>query len=149
MRHFHSYSSAMRAGIAMRPVQAFSRFWDADTKATCANGAVLEAIFDEPPTMEWFLAHYEQIREVFHRDFAYLRGVKIALPCECDYLVNGPSDTDLYATAFNPSDIVVHLNNYHRWSREEIADWFETVEEGLGFVTFIEASEPAQAASGG
>lgn len=31
-----------------------------------------------------------------------------------------------------------HLNDYHNWSREHIADWLYAEEEKLGFVTLIE-----------
>lgn len=29
---------------------------------------------------------------------------------------------------FPPSNVVVHLNDWHRWTRERIADWVATVE---------------------
>lgn len=31
-----------------------------------------------------------------------------------------------------------HLNDFHEWTREQIADWLYTEEEKLGFVTVIE-----------
>lgn len=32
-------------------------------------------------------------------------------------------------------DVIVHLNDYHRWSRENIANWLETKDWDLQFVT--------------
>ena len=32
---------------------------------------------------------------------------------------------------YNICSIVVHLNDHHRWTRPQIADWLEPIEEGL------------------
>ena len=34
--------------------------------------------------------------------------------------------------------IVAHLNDNHRWTREEIADWLQSEEDKLGFETVVE-----------
>jgi hypothetical protein len=31
------------------------------------------------------------------------------------------------------------LNDEHKWTREQIADWLEKEEEKLGFITIVEA----------
>jgi hypothetical protein len=45
----------------------------------------------------------------------------------------------------------MHLNDHHKWTREQIADWLELEEEKLGYVTIAEpeaASPVVQAAKG-
>lgn len=59
-----------------------------------------------------------------------------------------PKGPPLWWTGFGPKswesptirllDVIVHLNDYHRWSREEIASWLETKDWDLQFVTPVE-----------
>lgn len=49
-------------------------------------------------------------------------------------------------------ELVLHLNDTHKWTREAIADWLETEEEKLGYETLVESElihEFVGASSGG
>lgn len=37
-----------------------------------------------------------------------------------------------------------HLNDFHKWTREQIAGWLFLEEEKLGFVTLVEATQEAE-----
>jgi hypothetical protein len=32
-------------------------------------------------------------------------------------------------TAFGPFITILHLNDHHKWTREQIADWVQTIED--------------------
>lgn len=38
--------------------------------------------------------------------------------------------------------IITHLNDDHRWTMEQIADWVEIIEESLGYVHLVEIEAP-------
>jgi hypothetical protein len=38
-------------------------------------------------------------------------------------------------------NMIWHLNDDHQWTREQIADWLESEEEKLGYVTLTESVE--------
>jgi hypothetical protein len=142
MRHFFTFSEAIREGAKLRPVQAFHRFFDVETGGTCANGAALEAIFGEPFTNELLEERRYEVVQVMRSDFSYLIGLKVEVPCECNRLHNGPAGEDPTGRRHRPDNIAVHLNNYHKWTREAIADWLESEEEKLGYVTLTESEAP-------
>lgn len=94
----------IRAGMKRRPDQAFGDYYQGQT-ASCALGAAYEAMYRLPtdaagqhPTrdLDWF--------------FDCLDTVK-ACPGE-------GCRKRLYLAA-----LLVHLNDDHRWSREQIAEW--------------------------
>ena len=35
-------------------------------------------------------------------------------------------------------DVTMDLNDHHKWTREQIANWLEQEEEKLGYVTLVE-----------
>lgn len=39
-----------------------------------------------------------------------------------------PSPCECYGTIYPVESVIIHLNDHHRWTREQIADWVETVE---------------------
>lgn len=102
-------ASFIRAGAARRPEQAFGDYFQG-RRASCALGAAYEGMYRLPvdaagthPTkdLEWF--------------FDCLEGRMHRCPAE-----NCPKRLVLAA-------IIVHLNDEHRWSREQIATWLESV----------------------
>lgn len=103
-------SEAIRLGSMVRP-QAFGNYYDAD--GSCAMGAALEA-------------HG-------HRDSILAR-----LPCAVSLKAMAPewvwaTTTMQTACPFgcltcSSFAIAAHLNDYHRWTREAIADWIATIE---------------------
>lgn len=40
--------------------------------------------------------------------------------------------------------VIMHLNDYHRWSKARIADYVEKYEEEIGFIHLVEGEENAQ-----
>lgn len=55
----------------------------------------------------------------------YMFPVETALRCDC------PAGCFLAVPLRNLGYTVVHLNNDHRWTREQIADWLEPIEEAF------------------
>jgi hypothetical protein len=69
-------------------------------------------------------------REIL-KQYPYLK-TEILIPCGC-------SELDEVCDARPAlSNVTMHLNNKHKWSRERIADWLETEEEKLGYVLLSE-----------
>lgn len=102
-------ASFIRAGASQRPDQAFGDYFQG-RRASCALGAAYEGMYRLPreiggihPTkdLEWF--------------FDCLEGSVRACPAE------GCRKRLVLAA------IIVHLNDDHRWSREQIAAWLEAV----------------------
>jgi hypothetical protein len=40
--------------------------------------------------------------------------------------------------------VIFHLNDDHLWTREQIADWLESEEEKLGFITLTETESQTE-----
>lgn len=104
------FSEAIRLG-AMLDQQAYGHL---DKDGTCAMGAALKAaglnVWD-------FVSPYDAARERFP-----ILNVDAAIP---------PAYRDRYCNSRShaPVDaIVVGLNDQMRWTREQIADWVETIE---------------------
>ncbi len=100
-------SEAIRLGAALRP-QAFSTVFDG--VGTCALGAALESIGWKPG--------------IDLNDAAWDYGRHLAFPL-LRSLAAHPVYSDLIDSV---NSIVISLNNKHCWSREQIADWIESVE---------------------
>lgn len=143
MKIYYTWSEAIRAGVKLRPVQAFKKFFDPDTGGTCANGAALEAIFGVPFTNDLLSERYGEVTDVMRNHYKQSLGHYVELPCQCDSLEDGPLDVVTYGRTHRLDNIVVHLNNHHKWTREQIADWLESEEEKLGYVTIAESETVA------
>lgn len=119
--HYASFSEAIREGAKLGR-QTFDRYGGPYGSA-CAIGAGLRA--SGVPATQGFafrvLTHF----------YGYMRTPRTVSCPTC--LLSDPS----------LQDAVMHLNDYHRWTREEIADWLETEEEKIGYVTLIE-TEPTK-----
>jgi len=119
-----SLSSAIRAGSALGP-QAFGE-WRDDNGATCALGAAAAAELG---------AEYEggiNLGEFW----PYGDTARTFCPKGCFPYSN-----------VHVFGLVVHLNDAHKWTREQIADWLESEEEKLGFVTLVEPGEERELAT--
>jgi len=97
----------IRAGAERRPDQAYGDYYRG-TSASCALGAAYEGMYRLPAEMsggrptsdlDWF--------------FDCLEGSVRRCPAES------------CKKALSLASILVHLNDEHRWSREEIALWLE------------------------
>lgn len=115
MKIFCSFSEAIREGAKLSP-QCFGEL--EINGSTCAIGAGIQAIgleFDGWPTVAEMYPYLADYRN---------RVTCPAADCEAQY--------PLYK-------IVTHLNDGHFWMREQIADWLESEEGKLGFVTLVES----------
>jgi uncharacterized C2H2 Zn-finger protein len=102
-------SDAMRLGAMLRPTQAYFVMFDMAANATCALGAAAEAIGmldTTQPSAYCGTAPEEWRRVTFQRTTC-------------------PACTHV---AMRVDSQIIHLNNRHRWTRERIADWVESVE---------------------
>lgn len=138
MRHFCSFSEAIREGIKRRPKQAYFKMIDFEG-GSCVLGAGAEATLERAlppggiPNSEW-AAYCPTFRALY----GYLATVAVP-PCGCAEIEGAEDSYGVRSTRHNLMNIMVHLNNEHRWTREAIADWLESEEEKLGFVTLIES----------
>jgi hypothetical protein len=135
MKPYNLLSDAMVDGAKLRP-QAFG-FYTGREGETCALSAMVHAMTGDPEDAY-------NILEVgcYH---GYLTEAQESLlnehletcPVEnCNALIaNGGV---LEALKAQPTgEIVVHLNDTHEWSREQIAGWLTTIEAKLGLVEII------------
>lgn len=97
-------SEAMRLG-AMLDGQAFNTLQDEGGR-TCAIGAALKALTG---AATWTPAGEEAMHWMTFTG-------RMTCPA-CDLI------------EWHVHNLVVHLNNHHRWPRHQIADWLQTVEE--------------------
>lgn len=120
-KYYCSLSEAMRAGATLRPQcagQLFSR------TRSCAIGAAIEAVTgvsEEPSDSD-----FGEFQSLYAATFA------MRPPCPAEPCYGGNLAFD------DLGFVVTHLNDYHSWPREKIADWVETQESEIGFVTLLE-----------
>ncbi len=130
-------SEAIRLGAMLRPRQAFWTLYEPDIDATCALGAAADAIgILDTTTSNAFIVRATAPQE--------WRGVATRL-VDCP-VCEGPFDPPP-AFGYRACDVqsaIVHLNNDHRWSRERIADWVETLEGEASKVTAMGTSRGSE-----
>jgi hypothetical protein len=102
-------ASFIRAGAERRPEQAYGDYYKGKN-ASCALGAAYEGMYRLPREMEG--AHPTKDLEWF---FDCLEGTVRRCP------VDGCKKRLVL------SALIVHINDEHRWSREQIATWLESV----------------------
>lgn len=96
-------AEAIRLGITRRPQQSFGEYYRG-RGASCALGAAYEGIFRLPAYAEGI--HPHRLDRLFEcLDFSIT-----ACPAGCRKRI------PLGA-------MIVHLNDHHEWTREQIADW--------------------------
>jgi hypothetical protein len=104
-------SEAIRLGSMIRP-QAFGYIFS--NSGSCALGAVYEAsgilAFDDDVTL------LEETGQRLDQAFPLLKA-SVSCPVAMRCFRNGVGET------------IVHLNDWHRWTREQIADWVEQIEQ--------------------
>lgn len=98
-------SEAIRLGAMMKP-QAFGSFYD--NGGSCALGAACDALGIDPNLETQFLFVPDKI------------GYSVCPECGMTRFQRNTAEDDAY--------LIVHLNDIHRWTREQIADWVETIE---------------------
>jgi hypothetical protein len=108
-------SDAIRLGAMIRPQAFGDLFLDHES---CAMGAAYEAagLMDEHTERRLELVPLQRWDDLTRATFPILKTKGVGCPmCGHD---------DGLGLAF----VISHLNDRHRWTREQIADWVETVE---------------------
>lgn len=116
-------SDAIRLG-GMASKQAFGKLMAADG-ATCAIGSACLAVGIETRYL---------MEELIPPDELNARLPLMSDPCAVPCPVG---DCGGYSSV---GDLIVHLNDHHRWTREEIADWVEAYEPRDAVSTASEVS---------
>lgn len=113
-------SEAIRLGAMIRP-QAYGTYFDG--AGTCANGAALEAlgILDVKSYANTYECQYRLVK-AFQKTDVYAGFRKIY------HHMKACPECGATFSEFGRVDAIVHLNNDHRWTRERIADWVESIE---------------------
>jgi len=102
----HELAAFIRHGAEKRPEQAFGEYYTGKN-ASCALGAAYEAMYrlpaepgktHPPRDLDWFFDCLDRVK-----------------PCPADGCKK----------RISLASILVHLNDDHRWSREQIAEWLD------------------------
>jgi len=123
MKHFASFSEAIREGAKLRP-QGFDRLLN-DKGQSCAIGAGLDAMGLLDATAEERMFDNGELDVYSYMTETHLPSFSCPHPnCDKSY--------------YSLRDCVLDLNDVHKLTREAIADWLESEEEKLGYVTVVE-----------
>lgn len=108
-------SDAIRKGCEQHP-QSFGRLFEFrgyDVVASCAMGAALMGVYGA----EGYALNTSNLE----KEFPLLKRI-----------AHSPvSGTVYHRLPFSLADQIITLNDHHKWTRERIADWVETIEEEL------------------
>lgn len=107
-------STAIREGAKIRP-QCFSDYFlkdDVGVLCSCALGAAYETFHGGILDLHKMPDPFEIIAEfgIDHEQYIYL------CPHNCDFGLEK-----------SMQDLIAHLNDYHKWTREQIADHVESL----------------------
>lgn len=100
-------SEAIRAGAKKRPQNTDGEYYrddDDGETSSCALGAAYEGLTGKCST--------ESVVYLYGK----WPGLKTLLKCPVDKCIFGNEVNTLYA-------VICHLNDFHLWTRERIADW--------------------------
>ncbi len=97
---------AIRIGAKRRPNQAFGEYYRG-IRSSCALGAAYEGVYRLPPDVNSL--HPKRL----DRFFECLEYTLRRCPVGCK-------------KTLSLAAIIVHLNDYHQWTREQIAEWVVT-----------------------
>jgi hypothetical protein len=122
MKHYTLLSDAILDGARLRP-QGYHAMED-ELGHTCALGAASHAMTGH--------IYLQPLRDSFEHILA------ATTPCPVDMC-------DSFSTeVIPPCELVItHLNDFHEWTREQIAAFVATVEESLGLCEII-SDEPVE-----
>ena len=98
-------ADAIAAGAQRRPRQAFGEYFS-EEGGSCALGAAYEGAYALPRETD------HTIRPRLHRIFDCLENVRRRCPVGCNKRL--PLNA-----------IILHLNDDHHWTREQIVDWLK------------------------
>jgi hypothetical protein len=101
----HALALAIRSGAEHRPRQSFGAYFDA-FGGSCALGAAYEGVYRLPEEVAGEIPH--RLDRFFH----CLENVSKRCPAGCHKVI--PIGA-----------MIVHLNDDHEWTREQIAAWLD------------------------
>lgn len=132
------FSDAIRDGAKLKP-QAFVSYWS--SQGTCAIGAGLHAMHleDEYTKLGLVSIFEDQMCETF----PYMNTLG-KCPARAEWWQPKLLICICQRSTRSLLKQIHHLNDYHEWSRERIADWLFEEEEKLGFVTIDTEASNAQ-----
>lgn len=111
-------SEAIRKGIKVRPEQTFEKYFDERIEASCGMGAALEGFSGIKRDSEEDIYKYLERPEVLLlREALRSKLRRWVCPEKC-----GESKVPLDIC---PGFLIIHLNDDHFWTREQIADYAE------------------------
>lgn len=116
MNKYATFSEAIREGSKSGP-QIFNELFTLEQNGSCVMGAGMLALWKEDPEEDLHCAMYS--------NFPYMLDSEGDCPA-C-------SDTNVRLDM-----LVMHLNDTHKYTRENIADWLEKEEERLGYELVLE-----------
>lgn len=119
-------SEAIRIGAAMAP-QHFGNFINKDG-ATCALGAALQAIGRSGHVYS----------ELWHPNGSFTKTLNETDKALCPVCHKKRLEDN------NWHSVISHLNDTHRWSREAIADWVESIENKMDAVQPVACGAPSE-----
>jgi hypothetical protein len=106
-------SEAIRIGAQKRPQGHWDFFTVEDGQVlSCALGAAFEGIANYDADPAGYRTVYRKLNECF--------SATLDAPTQCPVC---------HFSTVEVRKIIVHLNDTHRWTREAIADWVETIEK--------------------
>jgi hypothetical protein len=103
----HQLAMAIRSGAEHRPRQSFGAYFDA-FGGSCALGAAYEGVYRLPKEVAGEIPH--RLDRFFH----CLENVSKRCPAGCRKRVPVGA-------------MIVHLNDDHQWTREQIAAWLDGI----------------------
>ena len=112
MKEQMKLSNAIREGAKLRP-QGFKAYFDEENGVvcSCALGAAFEAVTGKLPRLG--NANYidEIVLPILNTNFSFFNTTaRCACPVE-----------DCNSEIFSPFNLIIHLNDTHNWTREQIA----------------------------
>jgi hypothetical protein len=124
-------SDAIREGCKIAPVQLYRQFFDRFSelgrfaffsvpKGACALGA---ALYGSGGFNDVFASEMRHPGAEASSRFPILLSLTICPTAACPLFVGG--------TTLELGNVVTHLNDEHRWTREAIAMWVETLEQKI------------------
>lgn len=128
-------SEGIRLGAMTKPqgfgeLRSTIRSWFKKTESTCALGAAFDAAACRivprilPGTPGKSIRGGESATHTVEvpAEWAAVLATRVRCPACMDFMVYGPLDRI----------IAIHLNDHHKWTRERIADWVESIERERG-----------------
>jgi hypothetical protein len=125
----YTLSDAIRIGATLRPQTFNSWFFNGKS---CAMGAAIEGLTGEFCDGIDLVSRerLDDLEEVLHRRYQPILKQRL----ECPHC---PREREFL------SDLIIHLNDTHKLTREVIADFVQSVEEQIGYVTLSESTADA------